>query len=126
MVRILLIFKEHCKPIRDVEFDSVNNHLIIASDDLHISFYDTINKKVKHTLVSHTDIITRIKCVGNIFISASIDGVIKIWDTNRILNGEIQNIKINKEILDLSISNNGKEFIVGTSDGCEFYVDKSQ
>ena len=104
----------------------MNNHLIIACDDLHISFYDTINKKVKHTLVCHNDIITRIKCNGTILISVSIDGVIKVWDTNRILNGEIQTIKINKEVLDLSISVKSKEFIIGTSDGCEFYVDKIQ
>ena len=52
--------------------------------------------------------------------------MIKVWDTNRILNGEIQTIKINKEVLDLSISVNSKEFIIGTSDGCEFYVDKIQ
>ncbi len=116
---------EHCKTIRSLAYDSTNKLLIIHSDDLHITVYDLANNKVRFTWVGHKDLITCSKYCQNtkVLITGSLDGFLKIWDIHNT-NNELDSIDLGKEILDLSVSPDEREIVVGTKSGYQLLVKK--
>ena len=62
----------------------------------------------------------RLPC-GYFSYQKSLDGFLKIWDISNVIT-DVESIDLGKEILDLSVSNNGREIVVGTKSGCQFLL----
>ena len=113
--------EEHCKLVRNLEFNKNKNILYSASDDLHINQIDINTLKLFSPIVGHKEPISDM--VYNeqkgFLITSSFDGTIKIWDTKTNSNNCIQTLELNTKnpIWDIGVSESGDFISFTASDG---------
>ena len=113
--------EEHCKLVRNLEFNKNKNILYSASDDLHINQIDINTLKLFSPIVGHKEPISDI--VYNeqkgFLITSSFDGTIKIWDAKTNSNNCIQTLELNTKnpIWDIGVSESGDFISFTASDG---------
>ena len=113
--------EEHCKLVRNLEFNKNKNILYSASDDLHINQIDINTLKLFSPIVGHKEPISVI--VYNeqkgFLITSSFDGTIKIWDVKTNSNNCIQTLELNTKnpIWDIGVSESGDFIAFTATDG---------
>ena len=113
--------EEHCKLVRNLEFNKNKNILYSASDDLHINQIDINTLKLFSPIVGHKEPISDMVYSEQkgFLITSSFDGTIKIWDTKTNSNNCIQTLELNTKnpIWDIGVSESGDFISFTASDG---------
>jgi hypothetical protein len=79
--KLVRIFDQHTKLVREFEVDEYSNKLITASVDNTIKIWDFESGNCLKTLVDHDNWVTSILLIpNNKLVSGSVDKTIKIWD----------------------------------------------
>lgn len=72
--------RKHTAGVLDVCFDA--KHVVSCSKDTTICLWDRANGRLLRTLIAHRGPVNAVQLRGNLVVSASGDGVAKLWNLN--------------------------------------------
>ena len=103
----------HTSAIHSVAFSDDGTQLASGADDRRICVWMLSDGTLKTTLSGHTRVVEFVGFIGNILLSGSEDGFVKVWRDGRA----IQSLSMERPIRTMCVSPDKRKVAVGDDDG---------